>query len=360
MSARHWSVCVLFGLLCGPLLAEEKAAPLTQEEQEVVRQAVWGASEARTKALAQVRSLASTPDRVRQIEQIIRAGRSHPPIKESAQTVAVTLDDRRELTVLVQLPPAYESSRRYPLMIAIGGGPPPNEEAAKARGKYMLKVWSKPASDAGWLVAAVEDTVSIRLPGKEIRYYILRADHLRAIRDALLERYAIDPDRIHVTGISLGSNYALAYAAAHPDWLAGIAPVSTEGESREHLVRNLRHVGVHVLEGAKDKNIRTIEGPRKLAEILKNLGHPHCYEEDAEKGHEGFVDKYPQALKWLAERPRPAFPKEVIRLAHSGIEMPGKRFYWLEADTHQATLAAKVDGNTIDVQVTFKPLGRAG
>jgi poly(3-hydroxybutyrate) depolymerase len=347
---RAWLIGLLVSLSWGQCALGEQPGRLTPVEQELVRQALWGPADARAKALAQVRSLISTPERVRQVEQIIRAGRSYGPIKESAQTVTVTLDDQRKIDVLVQLPARYDPARRYPLMIAIGGGPPPNDEAARARGKAMLKFWSKPAEQAGWIVAAVADTVSTRLPVKELRYHILHADHLGLIRDALVERYAINVNQVHVTGISLGSNYALVYAAAHPDWFAGIAPVSTEGESREHVVRNLRNVAVYVLEGAKDKNIRTIEGPRKLAEILKNLGYAHCYEEEPDKGHEGFLDKYPQVLHWLAERPRPAFPKEITRLAHAGIVMPDKRFYWLEADTHQAALAAKVDANTIDVQ----------
>jgi poly(3-hydroxybutyrate) depolymerase len=340
----------IIAVLAVPLLADDKPAPLTKDEQELVRQALWGTGEARAKALEQVRSLASTSERVRQVEEVIRAGRSYAAMAESRQTVTVAIDGQSKVNVLVQLPPGYDPARRYPLMIAIGGGPPASEQGARSSGKYMLGAWTKPAAEAGWIVTAVEDTVSVRLPGKELRYHILHADHLRSIRDACLERYSIDPARIHVTGISLGSNYALAYAAAHPDWFAGIAPVSTEGESREHVVRNLRQVGVYVLEGAKDKNIRTIDGPRKLAEILKSLGYPHIYEEDPKRGHEGFVEKYPQVLKWLAERPRPAFPREFVRLPHPGIVAPGKRFYWLEGDTAQGAFTARLDGNTIDVQ----------
>jgi pimeloyl-ACP methyl ester carboxylesterase len=357
---------VLLGLLAilssRPSIAAEPG--LAAEEQELVRQALWGPTETRHKALTKIRSWTQTPERLRDVEKIIRAGRAYGVVKENAPVVPVTLDATRKTNVLVQLPPNYDPSRRYPLMIAIGGGPSPNEEGARDRGKTMLRLWSKPASQAGWIVAAVEDTVSVRLPGKELRYHILNDDHLRAIRHALLDRYAIDVNRVHVTGISLGSNYAIAYGAAHPDWLAGIAPVSTEGESREHVVRNLRHVAVYTLEGAKDKNIRTIEGPRKQAQILKALGYAHVYEEDAAKGHVGFIDRYPEVLKWLAARPRPAFPKEVVRLPHPGIIMPGRRFYWVEADTHQAAFAVKVNGNTIVAQaararrLTFHLSGR--
>src|SRR5262249_50230256 len=39
----------------------------------------------------------------------------------------------------------------------------------------------------------------------------------------------------------------------------------------------------------------------------------------------------------------------VLRLAHPGIVMPAKRFYWVEADTHQAAFQASVEGNVITV-----------
>jgi len=213
----------------------------------------------------------------------------------------------------------------------------------------MLGGWSKPAQEAGWIVAAIEDTVSVRKAGKDLRYHILHADHIQPVLAALRARLAVDPDRIHVTGISLGSNYALAYAAAHPDWFAGIAPVSTEGESREFVLRNLNRVSVFTLEGAKDKNIRGIEGPRAMAKILDRFGYRQRYDEDPDKGHEGFFAKYPTMLQWLSNQPRPPFPQEVLRLAHPGIVMPAQRFYWVEADTHQAAFQASVRGNVVTI-----------
>ena len=47
--------------------------------------------------------------------------------------------------------------------------------------------------------------------------------------------------------------------------LSAIVPVSTEGDSREHLLRNLKTVPVYLLEGSQDRNIRTITGPRALS-----------------------------------------------------------------------------------------------
>jgi poly(3-hydroxybutyrate) depolymerase len=335
-------------LLIGTATAQEKA--LTGPQEDLVRVAVWGEPAARMAALEELRKLPATKERVRRVEEIIRAGRTYPAIQEAKQSFEVAIDGGRKLTVHVQLPKGYDPAKRYPLMAAMGGGPTPDDKRAKAQGAMMYNVWSKPALEAGWLVAAVEDTVSVIKTAKPLRYPMLGDDHFRAVLDVLFQRYAIDPNRVHATGISLGSNYATVYAAAHPDWFAGIAPVSTEGESREQVVRNLRHVGVFVLEGAKDKNIRTIDGPRKQAKILDAFGYRHRYDEEAERAHEAFVSKYPAVLTWLAEQPRTPFPKEVIRLAHPGIVLPARRFYWLETDTHQGCVEAVVKENTIEVQ----------
>ncbi|MBL8796171.1 MAG: hypothetical protein JNM56_19880 [Planctomycetia bacterium] len=348
LPARFPAVLAII-LLAGLAAAQEPSVVLTKPQEALIRQAVWGEMAERTAALEALRKLPSTKERVRRVEEIIRAGRTYPAIQEAKQTFTVPIDGDRKLTVHVQLPKDYDPAQRYPLMAAMGGGPTPDEKRAKAQGAMMYAVWSKPALEASWLVAAIEDTVSILKTTKPLRYPMLTDDHFRAVRDELFRRYALDPDRVHATGISLGSNYATVYAAAHPDWFAGIAPVSTEGESREHVVRNLRHVGVFVLEGAKDKNIRTIEGPRTQAKILDALGYRHRYEEDPDRAHEGFMPKYPAVLRWLAEQPRVPFPKQVVRLAHPGIVPPARRFYWLEADTHQACVEAIVKGNTIDI-----------
>ena len=98
-----------------------------------------------------------------------------------------------------------------------------------------------------------------------------------------------------------------------------------------------------MLEGVRDRNIRDIAGPRKLKQILKAFGTPHVYVEDPKRGHESFRELYPEVIAWLTKRPRDPFPSKVIRTAHPGIIMPAKRFYWVEADTHQAMLEANAD-----------------
>jgi hypothetical protein len=144
------------------------------------------------------------------------------------------------------------------------------------------------------------------------------------------------------TGISLGSNYSIAFAAGTAGWLSAIVPVSTEGDSRELLLRNLQSTPVYVLEGTGDRNIRMIDGPRQLADILVGFGYDITYREFGDRAHEGFQEHYDDVLRWLDARPRRSYPREVTRVPHAGIVPVSRRVFWLESDTRQGLLRAVV------------------
>ena len=135
-----------------------------------------------------------------------------------------------------------------------------------------------------------------------------------------------------------------------PHRFAAIVPVSTEGDSREHLLRNLQHVPTYVLEGTQDRNIRGINGPRALGEILARFSYDATYREFSDRAHEGFSELYPDVLRWLTVRPRGAYPRDVLRLPHTGIMPLQRRVFWIESDTRQGLVRVRVrDHNHIDV-----------
>jgi hypothetical protein len=110
------------------------------------------------------------------------------------------------------------------------------------------------------------------------------------------------------------------------------------------------HVPVYVLEGTQDKNIRTISGPNALERILTRFGYDLTYREFGDRAHEGFQEHYPDVLRWLADRPRQVYPREVLRVPHPAIMPVARRVHWVEADSRQALLRAKVAGdNRIEV-----------
>ena len=332
---------------------------------ELTRQYLWPASTAEREAaearLASDQSLIGlSRGAFLDLEEDIRRG---PPRSVVASTSAESLSGLQELTVevpagpavpvLVQLPPRYSPETEWPLMFAMHGGPPGQPAQARSGAERMIRVWKEAAARTGWIVAAPAMTPSVTAgprSDERLPYEIFHPEQARAVVTAVRARYSINPDRIVSTGISLGSNYSIALAAGMPGWLSAIVPVSTEGDSRELLLRNLQSTPVYVLEGAGDRNIRMIDGPRQLADILVGFGYDITYREFGDRAHEGFQEHYDDVLRWLDARPRRSYPREVTRVPHGGIVPVSRRVLWLESDTRQGLLrAAVIPPDRIDV-----------
>jgi dienelactone hydrolase len=340
-----------------------------------VQRYLWSASEsdrraAETALTADTSLAAMSRERFHDLEEAMRRGRaSYPPPparmaggqgppenlagKFAVAELTVDVPDGPPVPVFVQLPSRYDPRTDWPLMFAMHGGPPGSAAQARSGADRMWRVWAEAAEEAGWIVAAPALTPSVvagtrteqRLP-----YELFHPEQARAVIDALRARYRINPDRMVSTGISLGSNYSIAFATAHPDWFSAIVPVSTEGDSRELLLRNLKNVPIYILEGSQDRNIRTITGPRALRDILTSFNYDVTYREFGDRAHEGFQEHYGDVLRWLETRPRQNYPRDVLRVPNAAITPIGRRVHWIEPDTRQAFVHAIVSGpSRIDI-----------
>ncbi len=276
--------------------------------------------------------------------------RSFPAVDpEVVHSWTVAASGGQELGVRVLLPESYDGRKPLPLLLAMGGGPAPTADVARDQARQMAANWWGLLKKKGWILAVLEDTVSLVRPARDLRYDLLRPEDFRAALDSIQERFNVHPNRICATGVSLGANYAIHFAAHRPDWFAAIVPASSEGESRESVLRNLGGVSVYALNGVRDRNIRTIDGPRKMAEILRKLGNRVEYEESETGGHDSFRDRYPDVLTWIEKATRDPWPKVVVRVPHDGLFPTSRRRYWVDVDSDQALVRAEAAGQTITV-----------
>lgn len=334
---------------------ERQAAAAASGYESLVRGYLWPASDAeRREAEHRLESDASLVALSRtafhDLEESMRQGpTSFAPVVpdtdlgERVDELTVQVPAGPPVPVLVRVPPRYAPDTEWPLVFAMHGGPPGQPAQARAGAERMLRVWTEAARRAGWIVAAPAMTPSVTAgPRTEERlpYEIFHPEQAQAVLAALRQQYRINPDRIVSTGISLGSNYSIAFAAGEPGWLAAIVPVSTEGDSREPLLRNLGGTPVYVLEGTRDRNIRIIDAPRALRDILVGFGYDVTYREFSDRGHEGFQEHYDDVLRWLDARARQVYPREVVRVPHPAIVPVSRRVRWIESDTRQGLIRA--------------------
>lgn len=350
----------------GILAAQQPARPVPAEDPlgDLVQRYLWPASDGeRAAAEAALTADAALKDMSRErfhdLEEAMRRGRrvlpSAPAQVDGRFPLAELLIEvpaGPAVPVLVQLPSRYDARTEWPLMFAMHGGPPGSATQARSGAERMLRVWKDAAENAGWIVAAPALTPSVTAGARteqRLPYELFHPEQARAVIGALRSRYRINSDRMVSTGISLGSNYSIAFATSHPQWFSAIVPVSTEGDSRELLLRNLT-VPTYVLEGSQDKNIRGIGGPRALREIVSSFGYDLTYREFGDRAHEGFQEHYDDVLRWLEARPRQAYPRDVIRVPNPAITPISRRVHWIEADTRQAFVRASIAGpSTIDI-----------
>jgi predicted peptidase len=105
-------------------------------------------------------------------------------------------------------------------------------------------------------------------------------DILLALLDSVTAKYAVDTNRIYLTGLSMGGYGAWSLATTCPERFAAVAPIcGGEGnigvvltlQEKERLAK-LKQLPIWVFHGAKD-NIVALEESERMVNILKKAGN---------------------------------------------------------------------------------------
>ncbi|MFG0320190.1 MAG: prolyl oligopeptidase family serine peptidase, partial [Planctomycetota bacterium JB042] len=181
----------------------------------------------------------------------------------------------------------------------------------------------------------------------------------------------VDPNRVYVSGHSMGGYGTWTFLAHHPDVFAGGAayagaptmyykqPGAEETFENidavvDGILPNLFNSRLFVFQSTDDKNVPP--GPNQFA--AKSLGewrqaHPDGfdfrYEEVDDRGHAAPKEGYLPSQKWVAEHERVARPRKLIWQP----VLPWKRqFHWLrweEPTLHTTIRVEAKEGNRVEI-----------
>lgn len=238
-------------------------------------------------------------------------------------------DEKAKMEYAVWVPSKYDPKKAYPLILCI---PDVGEKATD----HLVQRWVDPQiRDAAILIAIptpadaktwLEGITSTKETGMGNVGFI----YSRAIRT-----YAVDFDRIYLSGTGRGVELALAYGASFPDRFAGV--IGRSGDAGTVVAENMSNLPTY-FAGAGAK-------ATELADKLKTLGY-----DNATIQPEG---KEAEIWSWIQSHPRVPNPTEVVLVV--GTPAPN-RAYWLEVrpTDGQGTpnVKAKIDRatNTITVE----------
>ena len=129
------------------------------------------------------------------------------------------------------------------------------------------------------------------------------AHTLAALLDEIEHDYAVDPDRVYVTGLSMGGYGAWEVAMQFPQRFAAIAPVCGGGDTTTVCV--LRNVPVWAFHGEQDR-IVPLEDGKVMVDTLRNCGGNVKFTVYPHTGHDSWTQTYsnPHFYSWLLEQSR--------------------------------------------------------
>lgn len=225
-----------------------------------------------------------------------RSASPAPSPGQSAQSFEGTVTKKVGYRYLLYLPKAYgaDPARRWPLLLFLHGSGERGADLAKVKAHGPPKFLDG-RDDSPFVV------VSPQCPDGE-RW---QADALAALLDDVTRRLRIDPDRVSVTGMSMGGRGTWDLAMTYPGRFAAIAPVC--GGALPDRACRLKNVPVKAFHGAKDDVVPLAESETVVAAVRACGGtaelvvHP-------EANHDSWSATYADATlwEWLLAQRRPA------------------------------------------------------
>ncbi len=203
-----------------------------------------------------------------------------------------TVKVKAKLQYLLYLPAGYGTSRqKWPLVLFLHGagesgtdlarvkthGPPKLVEQGR---EFPFILVSPQCSTRGW-----------------------NPDTLNALLDDLIRTYRVDPDRVYVTGLSMGGYGTWALAAAHPEKFAAIAPICGGGNPRD--AGKIAKLPIWVFHGAKDPTV-PLQRSEVMVQAVKAAGGNVKFTIYPEAGHDSWTESYnnPEFYTWLLAQKR--------------------------------------------------------
>ncbi len=276
------------------------------------------------------------------------------------QTFFSSVDDSNQPYALY-LPKTLEPGRKYPLVMSLhaeGSSGRLNlmrvfgEGNRFADGSVVPLRYFHPVRDVDFIVASPEARGTMGYEGiAEKDVYDVLADVER--------KYPVDPDRVYLTGISMGGLGALRLALTRPDvWAAVAAVCPLPSESMEPLAANVSNIPVRLFHGDQDPAV-PVAASRLWQRRLLDAGVATEYLEYPAVRHNAWDYAYKNGavFEWFAGIRRTRFP-ERVRFATDSYRYASA--YWVRFDAltpgTEASIDAQQTGNS-EVRVETKDVG---
>jgi predicted peptidase len=125
-----------------------------------------------------------------------------------------------------------------------------------------------------------------------------KADDLLALLDDIIHSYAVDTDRIYVTGLSMGGFGTWTLGVTYPDRLAALVPICGWGEP--FAASRLKDMPIWAFHGARDPLVPLTKG-KEMIDAVRHAGGSPKFTIYPEAEHDSWTETYdnPELYSWL-------------------------------------------------------------
>ncbi len=208
---------------------------------------------------------------------------------------------RGRLRYLLHTPRGYRASgrRRWPLVVFLHGAGERGDDLAAVKRHGIPRVVEE-RRDLPFVA------LSPQCPARS--YWRLHMPALEGLVEAIVAERPVDPDRVILTGMSMGGYGTWGLAARCPDRFAALVPVCGGGlvsQGFPERASELRHVPVWAFHGARDRVVPPDQS-RRMVDALNAAGGSARLTVYPELGHDCWTRAYgePELYRWMMAQQR--------------------------------------------------------
>jgi predicted peptidase len=226
------------------------------------------------------------------------------PRNQTAQKAELKFTKEIELKYLLFTPKDYDTdkNKKWPLMVFLHGSGERGTNLAKVAFHGPPKiVVNRP--DFPFVLVSPQCPIGA----------VWEKEAVLALVDEAIKKYRVDPDRVYLTGLSMGGFGTWATAAAYPERFAAVAPICGGGNVIDVLLPRrgaeaaLKTLPIWAFHGGKDPVVN-VEESQRMIDAFKKAGDTDVkltiY---PEAQHDSWTETYnnEELYKWFLEHTRP-------------------------------------------------------
>ena len=231
------------------------------------------------------------------------AANSAPPSNQMPKQFQFTRTQHFEVNYLLFLPKGYDANagKRWPTMLFLHGA-----------GERGTDIWKVTTHGPPKIVADHPDFPFILISPQCPENQRWSREPLLALLNDVIANYAVDTNRLYLTGLSMGGYGTWDLGLSYPEKFAAIVPICGGGElitlllSSHDKAAALKSLGVWAFHGGKDPVVPLAESERMVAALKKVGARDVKLTVYPEAGHNSWTEAYdnPELYKWLLQHKR--------------------------------------------------------